>query len=50
MFLAPRFDRYRDVSTDVMSILRSYTPLVEPISLDEAFLDVAGARRVRHRP
>ena len=46
VFLAPRFDRYRDVSADVMGILRSYTPLVEPISLDEAFLDVAGARRV----
>ncbi len=46
VFLAPRFDRYRDVSTDVMRILKSYTPLVEPISLDEAFLDVAGARRV----
>ena len=50
MFLAPRFDRYHDVSTDVMEILRSYTPLVEPIALDEAFLDVAGVRRApRHR-
>jgi DNA polymerase-4 len=46
VFLAPRFDLYRDVSTEVMRILRSYTPLVEPIALDEAFLDVAGARRV----
>src|SRR6266540_3111662 len=46
VFLAPRFDLYRDVSAEVMRILRSYTPLVEPIALDEAFLDVAGARRV----
>jgi DNA polymerase-4 len=45
VFLAPRFDLYRDVSGDVMRILRSYTPLVEPIALDEAFLDVAGAKR-----
>ena len=46
VFLAPRFDRYRDASRVVMTILRSYTPLVEPISLDEAFLDARGARRL----
>jgi DNA polymerase-4 len=46
VFLAPRFDRYRDASTEVMAILRSYTPLLEPIALDEAFLDVEGARRL----
>ena len=45
-FLAPRFDRYQAASTSVMSILRSFTPLVEPLSLDEAFLDVHGARRL----
>jgi DNA polymerase IV len=45
VFLAPRFDAYQDASRAVMGILRSYTPLVEPISLDEAFLDVSGARR-----
>ena len=46
VFLAPRFDAYRDASRAVMKILRSFTPLVEPIALDEAFLDVAGARRL----
>ena len=46
VFLAPRFDAYQDASRAVMSILHSYTPLVEPISLDEAFLDVRGARRL----
>jgi DNA polymerase-4 len=45
VFLTPRFDAYHDASRAVMTILRSYTPLVEPIALDEAFLDVAGARR-----
>ena len=49
VFLAPRFERYRELSTDVMTILRSYTPLVEPIALDEAFLDVEGARRLHGR-
>jgi DNA polymerase-4 len=46
VFLAPRFDAYADASRQVMGILRDVTPLVEPIALDEAFLDVAGARRL----
>jgi len=49
VFLAPRFDAYTDASCAVMAILESYTPLVEPISLDEAFLDARGARRL-HGP
>jgi len=46
VFLAPRFERYEEASHDVMGILRSFTPLVEPLSMDEAFLDVHGARRL----
>ena len=41
--LPPRFDRYRDLSRQVMEIFRSITDLVEPLSLDEAFLDVTDA-------
>jgi DNA polymerase-4 len=45
VFLSPRFDAYQAASTQVMEIFRSYTPLVEPLALDEAFLDARGARR-----
>ena len=41
-----RFDRYRDASRSVMTILNHYSPKVEPLSLDEAFVDVAGSVRL----
>jgi len=44
IFLPGHPDRYRDLSRQVMRIFASYTPLVEPISLDEAFLDVTASR------
>lgn len=40
IFVPHRFDVYREVSQQVMAIFREYTDLVEPLSLDEAYLDV----------
>jgi DNA polymerase IV len=40
VFVPPRFHVYREVSKQVQAIFKDYTPLVEPLSLDEAYLDV----------
>jgi DNA polymerase-4 len=40
IFVKPRFDRYKEISKKIQKIFREYTDLVEPLSLDEAYLDV----------
>jgi DNA polymerase-4 len=41
VFVRPRFDVYREVSASIRAIFADYTPLIEPLSLDEAYLDVS---------
>ena len=43
IIIPPRFTRYRDMSRQVMDIFRDFTEIVEPLSLDEAYLDVSEA-------
>ena len=40
VFVAPRFAVYKEVSRQIRAIFAEYTPLIEPVSLDEAYLDV----------
>ena len=45
IFVKPRFDRYKEISTKIHRIFRDYTDLIEPLSLDEAYLDVTSNKK-----
>jgi DNA polymerase-4 len=50
IFIQPRMSRYKYVSAEIMSILKRYSPLVEAVSIDEAYLDVSGCERIHGDP
>lgn len=42
IYVYPRMDRYKEVSHQIFSIMKEFTPHIEPLSIDEAFLEVSG--------
>ena len=50
VFVRPRMKRYVEVSHQVMDVFRRYTDLVEPLSIDEAFLDITGSVALLGKP
>jgi DNA polymerase IV len=48
--LPVRMERYKEISRQIMGILEGFSPIVEQISIDEAFLDVSGFERIHHSP
>jgi len=50
IFVPPRRRRYQGVSKIIMSLLESFSPLVEPVSIDEAFVDITGCEKILGEP
>ncbi|MDA8402994.1 MAG: DNA polymerase IV [Desulfobacteraceae bacterium] len=50
IFVPPRRHRYQEVSKIIMSLLESFSPLVEPVSIDEAFVDITGCEKIHGEP
>jgi DNA polymerase-4 len=50
LVVPPRFERYQEISALIMEALAGFSPLVEPLSLDEAFLDMTGSTKLFGAP
>jgi DNA polymerase-4 len=50
IFIPPRMQRYKEVSRKIMEILKEFTPLVEPVSIDEAYLDISASTQLHGDP
>ena len=50
IFIRPRMDRYKALSQKIMSLLEDFSPCVEPVSIDEAYVDITGCERLHGEP
>lgn len=50
IFIPPRMHRYKEISDRVMALLNRFTPLVEVVSIDEAFMDIGGSEKLHGAP
>jgi len=50
VFLYPRMEKYKSISKKIMTILETFSPLVEPVSIDEAYMDITGCERLYGNP
>ncbi len=50
VFIPPRIERYKEVSKKIMAILREFSPQVEVVSIDEAYMDISGGQRLHGGP
>ncbi|MDX2441779.1 MAG: DNA polymerase IV [Desulfobacterales bacterium] len=50
VFVSPRIQRYKEVSKKIMKLLCDFSPLVEPVSIDEAYIDITGGERLLGSP
>lgn len=50
VFLSPRMGRYSEISEKIMALLGTFSPLVEPVSIDEAYVDISGCKRLLGDP
>ena len=50
IFVRPRIKRYKEISDSVMSLLKDFSPIVEQVSIDEAYMDISGTERLLGPP
>ena len=50
IFIRPRMERYKALSKKIMSLLKDYSPCVETVSIDEAYVDISGCERLHGEP